>query len=311
MNPEAIMTPGGIADQLTRGLSGLGQSFARREELRYQGQRDRMADDRYTAEMALRQQAQERADARMALEDRRYGEQQARLGRMDQLALEDRQRAQEEATYRRNMGFLDRGVVPEGVREFKDPNPQEAFGRFGPNDPPPEWGEGVRQYTPEAQIAANARQALTKKMEPKPQRDFEGELATKIRATSERDAARARAKRMEQITKEINNAKKDKEQRITAALLAEGMTLGEQDGWFTSRDTALKNIAAARKAHESEPDPALQDLEMELAALKAMGGAAGALGGSSQPQPTGGDWKQRTVQGMSAPNSGFSQFVTP
>jgi hypothetical protein len=250
-----------------------------------------MADDRYTAEMALRQQAQERADARMALEDRRYGEQQARLGRMDQLALEDRQRAQEEATYRRNMGFLDRGVVPEGVAEFKDPNPQEAFGRFGPNDPPPGWGEGARQYTPEGKIASNALQALTQKMEPKPfygrteeQRIAAQEAARRFQM--ERDATRARANRMEQITKEINNAKKDKEQRIKDALLAEGMTLGEQDGWLTSRDTALKNIAAARKAHESAPDPALQKLETELAVLQAMGGAAGALGAPSQVTPS-------------------------
>jgi hypothetical protein len=219
---------------------------------------------------------------------------------MDQLALEDRQRAQEEAKYRRNMAFLDRGVVPEGVAEFKDPNPQEAFGRFGPNDPSPGWGEGARQYTPEAQIAANARQALTQKMESKPFYGTTPEERTRTRedtqrAQEERDAAQARENRIKELTKLINNAKKDKEQRITAKLSAEGMTLGEQDDWLTSRDTALKNIAAARKAHESEPDPALQDLEMELAELKAMGGAAGALGGSAQPQPPKGDYKSRFV----------------
>jgi hypothetical protein len=282
MNPEAIMTPGGIADQLTRGLSGLGQSFARREELRYQGQRDRMADDRYTAEMALRQQAQERADARMALEDRRYGEQQARLGRMDQLALEDRQRAQEEATYRRNMGFLDRGVVPEGVREFKDPNPQEAFGRFGPNDPPPEWGEGVRQYTPEAQIAANARQALTKKMEPKPQRDFEGELATKIRATSERDRIRYaednRRDQINQINKQIDRLLKERAGTMP-------LEAGAENSWGFDYSDAERaaNPANVKYALLGEQ---IKKLEADRDALGAVGGAAGALGAPSQVAPS-------------------------
>jgi hypothetical protein len=306
MNPEAIMTPGGIADQLTRGLSGLGQSFARREELRYQGQRDRMADDRYTAEMALRQQAQERADARMALEDRRYGEQQARLGRMDQLALEDRQRAQADAERKR------RAMYPEDYVNSPDPqqsrSAQEALRRQ-------EFDYATRGYVSSDQMqtlpgadfrapmqpgqrlfgpvpgsaAAQGLEARDQSRKPNYGRTEEQRIAAQEAARRfqmERDATRARANRMEQITKEINNAKKDKEQRIKDALLAEGMTLGEQDGWLTSRDTALKNIAAARKAHESAPDPALQKLETELAVLQAMGGAAGALGAPSQVAPS-------------------------
>lgn len=312
MNPEAIMTPGGIADQLTRGLSGLGQSFARREELRYQGQRDRMADDRYTAEMALRQQAQERADARMALEDRRYGEQQARLGRMDQLALEDRQRAQADAERKR------RAMYPEDY--INSPNPQwassaqEALRRqqyglafdkgYVPSDQmqtlpgndfraPMQPGQRLFGPVP-GSAAAQGLDARAAREKPFYGTTPEERTITREdtqRAQAERDAARARANRMAELTKEINNAKKDKAQRITDALLAEGMTVSNQTGYpfipFDSTEEEAKaRVAAARKAHESEPDPALQKLETELAVLQAMGGAAGALGAPSQVAPS-------------------------
>lgn len=320
MNPEAIMTPGGIADQLTRGLSGLGQSFARREELRYQGQRDRMADDRYTAEMALRQQAQERADARMALEDRRYGEQQARLGRMDQLALEDRQRAQADAERKR------RSMYPEDYVNSPDPqqsrSAQEALrrqefdyatkGYVSPDQmqtlpgadfrAPMQPGQPLFGPVP-GSAAAQGLEARAAREKPfygtTPEERTINREDTQ-RAQAERDATRARANRMAELTKEINNAKKDKEQRITAALLAEGMTVSNQTGYpfipfDSTEDDAKKRVAAARKAHESELDPALQKLETELAALQAMSGAAGALGGSDQPQPPKGDYKSRFV----------------
>jgi hypothetical protein len=210
------------------------------------------------------------------------------------------------------MGFLDRGVVPEGVREFKDPNPQEAFGRFGPNDPPPGWGEGVRQYTPEAQIAANARQALMQKMEPKPNygRTEEQRIAAQEAARrfqTERDAARVaekdRQNQIERINKQIDKLKTAQAAQMVPEVGADRPYWGTGD--YTQEQIDALPEGAARKALQGQID----DLNVELRSLQS--GAAGALGGSSQPQPTGGDWKQRTVQGMSAPNSGFSQFVTP
>jgi hypothetical protein len=232
----------------------------------------------------------------MALEDRRYGEQQARLGRMDQLALEDRQRAQEEAKYRRNMGFLDRGVVPEGVAEFKDPNPQEAFGRFGPNDPPPGWGEGAREYTSEGKIAANAQQALTQKMEPKPfygrteeQRIAAAEAARRFQ--TERDAAsvaeKDRQNQIERINKQIDKLKTAQAAQMVPEVGADRPFWGTGD--YTQAQIDALPGGAARKALQGQID----DLNVELRSLQS--GAASALGGNAQPQPPKGDYKSRFV----------------
>jgi hypothetical protein len=180
------------------------------------------------------------------------------------------------------MGFLDRGVVPEGVREFKDPNPQEAFGRFGPNDPPPGWGEGVRQYTPEAQIAANARQALTQKMEPKPQRDFEGELATKIRATSERDRIRYaeanRQDKIDQINKQIDGLLKERASTMP-------LEKGAENSWGFDYSDAEREANPANVKYALLGEQ-IKKLQADRDALGAVGGAAGALGAPSQVAPS-------------------------
>jgi hypothetical protein len=297
MNPEAIMTPGGIADQLTRGLSGLGQSFARREELRYQGQRDRMADDRYTAEMALRQQAQERADARMALEDRRYGEQQARLGRMDQLALEDRQRAQADAERKR------RAMYPEDYVNSPDPqqsrSAQEALrrqefdyatkGYVSPdqmqtlpgNDFRAPMQPGQRLFGPVPGSAA-AQGLETRAAKEKPQRDFEGELATRIKATSERDAARVaekdRQNQIERINKQIDKLKTAQAAQMVPEVNSDRPYWGT--GKYTQEQIDALPEGAARKALQGQID----DLNVELRSLQS--GAAGALGAPSQVAPS-------------------------
>jgi hypothetical protein len=298
MNPEAIMTPGGIADQLTRGLSGLGQSFARREELRYQGQRDRMADDRYTAEMALRQQAQERADARMALEDRRYGEQQARLGRMDQLALEDRQRAQADAERKR------RAMYPEDYVNSPDPqqsrSAQEALrrqqyglafdkGYVSPdqmqtlpgNDFRVPMQPGQRLFGPVPGSAA-AQGLEARSAREKPQRDFEGELATKIKATSERDRIRyveaSRRDQIDQINKQIDRLLKERAGTMP-------LEAGAENSWgFDYSDAEIAaNPANVKYAILGEQ---IKKLEADRDALGSTGGAAGALGAPSQVAPS-------------------------
>ena len=297
MNPEAIMTPGGIADQLTRGLSGLGQSFARREELRYQGQRDRMADDRYTAEMALRQQAQERADARMALEDRRYGEQQARLGRMDQLALEDRQRAQADAERKR------RAMYPEDYVNSPDPqqsrSAQEALrrqefdyatkGYVSPdqmqtlpgNDFRFPMQPGQRLFGPvPGSAAAQGLEARTAKV--KPQRDFEGELAAKIRATSERDRIRYaeanRQDKIDQINKQIDGLLKERASTMP-------LEKGAENSWGFDYSDAEREANPANVKYALLGEQ-IKKLQADRDALGPMGGAAGALGAPSQVAPS-------------------------
>jgi len=297
MNPEAIMTPGGIADQLTRGLSGLGQSFARKGELQYQGQRDRMADDRYTAEMALRQQAQERADARMALEDRRYGEQQARLGRMDQLALEDRQRAQADAERKR------RAMYPEDYVNSPDPqqsrSAQEALrrqefdyatkGYVSPDQMQTLPGAdfrapmqpGQRLFGPVPGSAA-AQGLEARAAREKPQRDFEGELETRIKATSERDRVRYaeenRQNQIERINKQIDRLLKERAGTMPLEAGAENSW-----GWDYSDAERAANPANVKYALLGEQ---IKKLEADRDALGAVGGAAGALGAPSQVAPS-------------------------
>lgn len=311
MNPEAIMTPGGIADQLTRGLSGLGQSFARREELRYQGQRDRMADDRYTAEMALRQQAQERADARMALEDRRYGEQQARLGRMDQLALEDRQRAQADAERKR------RAMYPEDYVNSPDPqqsrSAQEALrrqefdyatkGYVSPDQMQTLPGAdfrapmqpGQRLFGPiPGSAAAQGLEARDQSRKPNYGRTEEERIAAAEAARrfqTERDAARVaekdRQNQIERINKQIDKLKTAQAAQMVPEVGADRPFWGTGD--YTQAQIDALPGGAARKALQGQID----DLNVELRSLQS--GAASALGGNAQPQPPKGDYKSRFV----------------
>ena len=209
MNAEAIMTPGGIADQLTRGLSGLGQSFNRREELLRQGQRDRIGDDRYTAEMALRERDRQqqierqtmqdrRMGARDALADRRYGDQHAETrrhnGMQETTARDALSRQQEQDALREKQWYLENGAVPQGAKEFQAPNPREAFGRFADNDPPEGFGEGNSAYTPDGQVAFNAR----KRLEDKPQQyDRMQLLERKAQLEAEAAAIKANSKAQE------------------------------------------------------------------------------------------------------------------
>jgi hypothetical protein len=69
MNAEAILTPGGIADQLGRSLSGVAQAYAD-----YNNQK---------AAQAQQDIVNNRESARMALEQQRYAQQQDRLQQQD------------------------------------------------------------------------------------------------------------------------------------------------------------------------------------------------------------------------------------
>jgi hypothetical protein len=241
---------------------------------------------------------------------------------MDQLALEDRQRAQADAERKR------RAMYPEDYVNSPDPqqsrSAQEALrrqefdyatkGYVSPdqmqtlpgNDFRAPMQPGQRLFGPvPGSAAAQGLEARTAKV--KPQRDFEGELATKIRATSERDAARVaekdRQNQIERINKQIDKLKTAQAAQMVPEVGADRPYWGT--GNYTQEQIDALPEGAARKALQGQID----DLNVELRSLQS--GAAGALGGNTQLQPTGGDWKQRTVQGMSAPNSGFSQFVTP
>ena len=256
MNAEAILTPGGIADQLTRGLSGLGQSFARREDLLYQGQRDRIADDRYNAEMALRQQEQARRDARQALEDQRYQQERQsatkdrnyRIG-MEMRQEEDRRSQRQNA---QNLDYLRQGVVPAGVPEYQQESPlmSGARGVLSPLG----LMDTQAPYTPEGQYAANARNALEAKAAPRP---FYGTTpeeraardAEKARLDEQMQnrafAARERASTLAALRRELAS----KEEALAAKIPIQEGEVKDPNAWFEST-YSKEEVAADRPTRE-------------------------------------------------------------
>lgn len=86
MTPEAIMTPGGIADQFTRGLSGVAQAFAQRSAIDRQAKQDALMQIRAEQEQA-------RSDAYMAMAqaDRQRAAENAARERQRQAVLDNPQ----------------------------------------------------------------------------------------------------------------------------------------------------------------------------------------------------------------------------
>ena len=76
MNPQAIMTPGGIADQFTRGLSGVAQAFADRSRIDREAARDAFARQQAADALARQEEQMEYARGRDTLADKRYAEEQ-------------------------------------------------------------------------------------------------------------------------------------------------------------------------------------------------------------------------------------------
>jgi hypothetical protein len=74
MNPQAIMTPGGIADQFTRGLGGVAQAFADRARIDREAKRDAIAQQQAADALARQQEQMIYARGRDAEADRRYAE---------------------------------------------------------------------------------------------------------------------------------------------------------------------------------------------------------------------------------------------
>ena len=303
MNAQAILTPGGIADQLTRGLSGLGQSFNDREEMLRRGQRDRIGDDRYTAEMALRQQRLDREDARQALMDRRYGDERRYSHARD--ALGDRRTAESEAAARQDREYQRQdaerkrqSLYPEDYasspspqvartaqealnrREFSDAKsgyiPQDKMiGGFQGRDwrepmVPNEQVYGPKPGSPAAQGQA-AGDALRR-----PVRDYQAEIRLR---DSLRDDVPAKP---EDAPKNARNTLKVLEPQIAN---------------LQSRATLLDPTIPEQAAE-------LQQIQIDLPKLQA---AVRDLNAQLMPggaPPAGGDWKQRAA-------NGFKQFVTP
>ena len=94
MTPEAIMTPGGIADQFTRGLSGVAQAFAQRSAIDRQAKQDALAQIRAEQEQA-------RSDAYMAMAqaDRERAIANAERERKRQAVLDNPQAFVTDTTY--------------------------------------------------------------------------------------------------------------------------------------------------------------------------------------------------------------------
>ena len=72
MNPGAILTPGGIADQLTHGLSGVAQALAQRGQIQRQDRQQEFQNNQSELRMALAQSADERASAAQALQQAQF-----------------------------------------------------------------------------------------------------------------------------------------------------------------------------------------------------------------------------------------------
>lgn len=76
MNPQAIMTPGGIADQFTRGLSGVAQAFADRSRIDREAERDAFARQQAADALARQNEQMLYSRGRDTLADTRYAEQE-------------------------------------------------------------------------------------------------------------------------------------------------------------------------------------------------------------------------------------------
>jgi hypothetical protein len=121
MNPQAIMTPGGIADQFTRGLSGVAQAFADRSRIDREAQRDAFSQARQL------EQEQMALDAFARQGDWRQQEIKSQSA-MDAIAAEKR-------AYEQQLGAAElfgKGITPPGRDLVTQLNPteQSAVGAF-------------------------------------------------------------------------------------------------------------------------------------------------------------------------------------
>ena len=316
MNAEAILTPGGIADQLTRGLSGLGQSFAQRENLLYQGQRDRVADDRYVAEMALRQQELARRDARQALEAQRYQQELAFRQQQEQRVAADRELERQtkypelyqaspspqvssraaDALRRREFEDARAGYVPPERMQVL-PDQQDWRVPMAP---------GERMYGPPA--GSPAAQGFAARPQPTTPMFRRDPLDVAGFNASARDDQNEKAFQRKLLQDQIRSLEG---QLAEANNAAQGILAPSIDqaypgkhwyggGTYTAEDVAASPLTKQKMA----ADMRVTELTAQLNQLRAsaMGGAAGALGAPANTPV--GDWKSRAA-------GGFKQFVTP
>lgn len=121
MNPQAIMTPGGIADQFTRGLSGVAQAFAQRSAIDRQAQQDAFAQSRALENDRMAREAFARQGDWRAQDEL----QQAAAFKLQQ---EQEARAANAFGYNRqiqNADLLSKGITPPGRDLVTQMNPTE------------------------------------------------------------------------------------------------------------------------------------------------------------------------------------------
>lgn len=283
MNAEAILTPGGIADQLTRGLSGLGQAFVRGDELRYQGQRDRVADDRYSAEAALREREMQRRDARQALEDQRYQDETAYRRDQDQRVAADRELARQAAYPELYQGSPSPQIASRATdalrrREFDDASkgyvsPEKMQVLPDQQDWRVPMAPGERMYGPPASSPA-AQGLAARETRTRAPRDHMAEKQLGIDAATERQTreleAKDKAARLKYVTKRLADLEQDQN----------GAFVPEASNWVGRQFGGLSQEQV--NAHPStlkynQRDQEIKELKAELETLQG-GGAAGALG---------------------------------
>ena len=121
MNPQAIMTPGGIADQFTRGLSGVAQAFADRSRIDREAARDAFSQQRALEQDRMAQAAFDRQNTWRQQEiDRQVA--------LDKIAAEKR-------AYDQQIGaaeLFSKGITPPNRDLVTQMNPteQSALGAF-------------------------------------------------------------------------------------------------------------------------------------------------------------------------------------
>lgn len=285
MNAQAILTPGGIADQLSNGLSGVAQAFVQHRRNQQLQQQQDFDNNQATLRMQLAQAADERQSAAAALEAQHWNAsnamaQQGHTDRQAQLGIENARA--DAATKTNNQQFyLNRGVVPPGTDEFQSESPVMTGLR------------GVGQtlgydthapYTPEGSVAANMRDKTTA---------HQGRTADEL-LMLQHDRERARDEEVagkERIAaiKDAQKAQANWDMAKAQAKEAAGMTPEKLVGmmpWSHSPESAQAAIAQWDANYERQnPRP--------------QASAATALD-SVQPA---GDWKARAAN--------FKNFVTP
>ena len=342
MNAEAIMTPGGIADQLTRGLSGLGQSFNSREEMLRQGQRDRIGDDRYTAEMALRERDRQQQNDRQAMMDQRdqsrYADSQTHLHARDAL---DASRYATQENQRNTEADLNRQTQhPELYQNSPSPQiahtAQDALGRrqfsdakagYIPQDQmhpmpgsqdwrvPMEPGEPMYGPTPGTPAWQGQRAGEVLRESKQQGRETPEQRAIREAGNIDRSVkGRADIASLQQEGRNLT-ALRTQRDKLRGEIDSQGLgrpTIGaDKPLWFTG-DYEAPDLAAWDGAHprHSEAQKQYDALDTQI---KSMESAQGQGQGqqAAPPAQAGGNWMQRAATGMKPSGSGFSQFVTP